>query len=74
MPNYEASGTEPLRSNPTTKHAGQDSTAGPAGEDVGGRDNPRADTKVKSAAQPSKAAGNQNDWPAGVQSFTDGRV
>lgn len=72
MPNYETSGTENLRADPSVKHVDGDRSPGGGGTDAGGTDSPRVTTQVKQ--------GKSNDWnppqrsvdiPKGVQHFDD---
>ena len=74
MPTYEGSGTEPLRSPPTTKRAAIPDSPG-GGKDVGGRDNPRANPTTKGPTLPSKTVATGSDHhPEAVQPFEDDTV
>ena len=74
MANYSKSGTENLRSNPITKHAASPDQSAPAGKDVGGRSNFRANEKVLTTGTPSTPGGSASHRPESVQVFSGGKV
>jgi hypothetical protein len=69
---YTGSGTEPLRSNPTTKSSPAPKMDAGAGKPAGGTDNMRANFVALSAKAAKMAKGSPDRMPAGVQTFKDG--
>lgn len=68
---YEASGTENLRADPSVKAGGENASPSGAGEDTGGKDNPKANFQVKTAPTKATSTYAKDSRPAGVQSFRD---
>lgn len=69
---YTGSGTEPLRSNPTTKAAQPHAPDRGAGAPVGGTENFRANFTVLAAKAAKMVKGGPDRTPPGVQSFKAG--
>ena len=74
MPTYESPGTANLRANETVKHGKQTESPSGSGKDAGGTANLKADQQTKQAGHTSPGTYSKDDRPAGVQTFSDGRV
>jgi len=74
MPTYSASGTEPLRSNPSPKTSAPASSDAGAGKPAGGREGLRTFTTTLAATQLKSPTGGADRKPSAVKSFTDNKV
>ena len=71
MPNYSASGTEPLKGGaPKTLHGGANAQPGGSGTACGGTEN-LGTTAVTLSAGAKSVSGGGDHRPEGVQSFPD---
>jgi hypothetical protein len=68
---YEATGEDPLRSDPTTKSGSATPSPSGSGKDMGGTENLGAETQTKTGSTTGPGTYSRDVKPAGVAKFYD---
>lgn len=74
MPNYEASGTENLRSDAKIYNGSEKDSPSGSGTDAGGTENLGAEPMTKTGSTKDTPGPNGDSRPAGLQHFDGSRV